>query len=546
MLTVLSETPPPNFFRPPYCGTNGSIIAVEADINYANLPSLAKPTGVTWPASLSTLGVHEKLSRVWVETNTEYTGEYVRASSNQPSYGRDMARRTEAAMLYACLDYSNEQKREVLLGLIQYAIDLYGAIAAPSNAHWTANGGHNMGRKAILLFAGRVLGKQEFIDVVDPNTWLRFQEDETAFYVNSSAVSRTQNNSLGSGAWDPDVRSPSRPLRYNTTMVNMPEWGIRHATVPAQDNGHWAATYRTISYNHLVGHALVMHLLGLVEEWNFPAFFDYIDRYVFVEVTRGALGGATNDIQLRTLAMWNAYRTLPLHSEVWGSVGQIPTVVSSPDVTRTVESGAGTTFSVSAVGIPAPSFQWKKGDIPISGATSAQLTLAAVTGGDAGAYSCDVANTFGVVSTYPTVLTVTGTDPVDTTPPSWLTLPSVSGITETGAELRGMINESGTIYWVLLADGVDAPTSPQVEAGTGGIAAGSAAVTASVLAALPISGGTAGIPRDLFVVAKDVAGNRQATPVKVDITFAAVEEPPPEAGPAIGARRRPGAKLIVQ
>jgi hypothetical protein len=327
-------------------------------------------------------------------------------------------------------------------------------------------------------------------------------------------------------------------------MLGVPEWGINHNTQPSRDNAHWTAIYRTVSFSQIVGHALAAHLTDLVTDWNWAPFFDYMDRYFFVESSHGVFGGS-NGISLQTKAMWDAYRTLPAHSAVWGDSAQIATIRQNGEG-RTVEAGLGTTFSVVAYGIPSPTYQWRKGGANISGATAQGYSIASVASGDAGNYDCIVTNSEGSVATYPATLTVTGTDPVDETPPEYITPPNLSNITETTAELRASINESGTLYWMMVADGAGAPTSAAVKAG-GGIASGSAALVASVLGVLPITGGTASTARDIYVVAEDAALNIQAAPVKLDVTFAdAPPDPDPNPTyPGLGTRPKRGGKRLL-
>lgn len=70
----------------------------------------------------------------------------------------------------------------------------------------------------------------------------------------------------------------------------------------------------------------------------------------------------------------------------------LPPAISDGPLARTAFVGGQTTFSVLATGSPPLSYQWYLGDTPLTGATSASLTLNPVTEGDAGAYKCVVRN----------------------------------------------------------------------------------------------------------------------------------------------------------
>ncbi|HEY9250135.1 MAG TPA: immunoglobulin domain-containing protein [Rariglobus sp.] len=78
----------------------------------------------------------------------------------------------------------------------------------------------------------------------------------------------------------------------------------------------------------------------------------------------------------------------------------------SGPLSQTVLSGGEVTFSVTASGTPAPTFQWKKQGEDIPGATQATLTLTAITLDDAGEYTVVVTNTIGSTESAVATLTV--------------------------------------------------------------------------------------------------------------------------------------------
>jgi len=98
------------------------------------------------------------------------------------------------------------------------------------------------------------------------------------------------------------------------------------------------------------------------------------------------------------------------------TVNAAPTVTSQP-VAQTVAAGAPAVFAVVATAIPAPTYQWKKGSAPISGATAATFTIASAQPADAGTYSVQVTNSIAVVTSTAVALTVQ-TAPAITTQPA--------------------------------------------------------------------------------------------------------------------------------
>lgn len=81
--------------------------------------------------------------------------------------------------------------------------------------------------------------------------------------------------------------------------------------------------------------------------------------------------------------------------------------ISSQPANKTVTAGQTATFSVTATGSPAPTYQWTKNDIAISGATSSSYTTPATALGDNGAiFKVLVKNSAGSVTSTGATLTV--------------------------------------------------------------------------------------------------------------------------------------------
>ncbi|WP_205521234.1 putative Ig domain-containing protein, partial [Psychroflexus aurantiacus] len=113
----------------------------------------------------------------------------------------------------------------------------------------------------------------------------------------------------------------------------------------------------------------------------------------------------------------------------------------------------------------------------------------------------------------------------DITPPVFEnSTPASSSITQSGFTLAVDLDEAGTAYYVVLADGATAPTAAEVKAGTA--SGGATAVTsgnevvssADFSTTVSVTGLTGNTLYDVYVVAEDAAGNLQATPSKIDIT----------------------------
>ncbi|MHA3773686.1 hypothetical protein ACXR0O_19295 [Verrucomicrobiota bacterium sgz303538] len=83
-----------------------------------------------------------------------------------------------------------------------------------------------------------------------------------------------------------------------------------------------------------------------------------------------------------------------------------PEILSTTLVDTSVTSGANLSFSVSASGAGALSYQWWHDSEPITGATAATLTLSDVDSLDTGNYYVVLSNSYGSLSSSPAMLTV--------------------------------------------------------------------------------------------------------------------------------------------
>jgi hypothetical protein len=171
-----------------------------------------------------------------------------------------------------------------MYSLVQIGVDTY--YLAKIGCLWPANGGHAHVRKWAILFAGFMLNDSDMLAVGQEthtmSAW-RFGEDEQTFYVSQTDI--------------------DRGVGYTQDDLGEPEWGIRHYAEPNLDNPAWTANYRqcctAICWSSEVLGALI---LGLKDNWNWPALFDYQDRYNATETTY--LFGSQFSRE-----MWLAYRS---------------------------------------------------------------------------------------------------------------------------------------------------------------------------------------------------------------------------------------------
>ena len=138
------------------------------------------------------------------------------------------------------------------------------------------------------------------------------------------------------------------------------------------------------------------------------------------------------------------------------AIAQGPTITAQP-VGSTLLVGSSVTFSVTATGTPAPSYQWRRNTVAISGATNALLPFAVVSAADAGLYDVVVSNSGGSVTSTPVTLAVGAvlTNPLGTQGTSlWsvsanqyvATRFTVTAATKLAALIGDFSNGSGTLF----------------------------------------------------------------------------------------------------
>lgn len=269
ILTVVASAPAADSFRPPYQGPDKSGTWTESQINYGVLRSLA-------PVSGAPSNPRSPLTLPWVLTNQAPGARTLQATNHSLEYGANRCTVMGDALLQLHLNFSNSQKRNLLVSAIQHGIDVYGALRDsranyPSDWGWFPSGGHNIGQLAPMVLAGVALNNSAILaacDQVALNRRGAFAEIGSTFYVSQSDVNQARDTSDGR------QRSP-----YTSAMIGTPEWGEQHNYNPSRDASQWGAYYRDVNYNALASHHIFLRLLvGGYEAVNYPAFFDYHDR----------------------------------------------------------------------------------------------------------------------------------------------------------------------------------------------------------------------------------------------------------------------------
>ena len=221
--------------------------------------------------------------------------------------------------------------------------------------------------------------------------------------------------------------------------------------------------------------------------------------------TTGVLAPSDNGMQLRVVAT-NAVSSVGSNSvTVSVSDVDVPPSITTQPANLSVTTGNDAAFAIAALGTEALSYQWQYNGVPISGANSSVLRLAAVGVPQAGSYSVLVSNAAGSVTSQAATLSVGSGTPAAAAP-SIVTQP-VSATVNAGNTATLAVGVSGTgpfsYQWLLNGTSVagataafySIPAASASDAGTymvevnnaaGSVTSGSAALTV-IAAAQPVA-----------------------------------------------------------
>ena len=295
VLTVLAAAPAADAFRPAYSGTDKTVLHRESDLDYTKLASLAPAPGAP---NLATIA--GGFQRMWLDHMSGWVSRYLHPIENMPDYGRDFTSLFGTGCLLLQTNYTNAQKRDLLVRMTQIGIDFWANVQG--GGVWEGVGGQGSGRKFPILLAGTMLdyAPMQNIGTTHPSGYFgpghvnnrsQFGEDCQTFYV--------QQTSSGVYNWGYGA--------YTSTSSGLPEWGNNHTTWPTNDNSVWTGDpyRRCCTANAWVGQTLAARIMNLRTAWNHSSYFDYMDRFMQTET----VGQWTRSWDTWQAAMWDQYRS---------------------------------------------------------------------------------------------------------------------------------------------------------------------------------------------------------------------------------------------
>jgi hypothetical protein len=301
ILTCLDKAPPADAFRPAYMGVDKTIYETK-DIQWQKLPALAPvPATPDWDKMANLY------QRPWLDHVGDWTAFFVSPGQNGHTYGGVVSRMNVFASLMLMLDVPREKKEKLMIGFLQYGIDLHGLAA--NGRQWFSDGGIWMGRKWPILFASLMLDKPELrvfppVDASKPVLYGMFKMDPgsegptpTTFFQEDLT---TYYGKGGQALWRVNLHTYARPPYQEKPYA---EWT---ADDKFQNHYYWTPAVWP-------GFALSALYLKQKANWNHDAYFDFVDSFMKPGQTKinsetGKPEIARKGTDTFILQMWDAYR----------------------------------------------------------------------------------------------------------------------------------------------------------------------------------------------------------------------------------------------
>jgi hypothetical protein len=261
VLTCLEKPVPADAFRPSFCDRSQRIYLART-LRRKLLYTLPRPAVA--PANLDDWA--RAFQRPWLDVVRWGFGN---PEQNMVRYGGTLVDNTSTAALLLHLDYPALDKERLLIGYVQYGVDLAGILRDGSTPDiFKGHGGFGAGRKWPLIFTGLMLDDEElrapnarhpqFLFAEDDQTsWARQYGPEVKTWSGHDAVFESHP------AWRPIPNELSHPSQWE----KFGNEGYRRCCT----SKYWVGTVMA---------ARLMRAEGYWTEGSDDAFFAYMDRWM--------------------------------------------------------------------------------------------------------------------------------------------------------------------------------------------------------------------------------------------------------------------------
>lgn len=288
--SFVAAAPPERSFRPGFYGTDRSLAFTEFDIKKDTLKSIAR-TGLTAVPSVSYMSDINRFPALpWFTWGGGWDSTVIMpqvncANKNDENTSQGSSYRFSMAAMWLNLDFTYEQKRTLLLKIIQNGIDLASFFAAGGTMH--GGGSHQTGYKMPLFFAAVLLDNAQMLGYSrDPD--ISVEGARSTWRINASDVGRTADNGysflesevgtywwgmnhIGSPNLDYPPNSPSRYPYYTELAKIFPSLVVARLWGKTSDFG-WGINYHyMLEYIARHGYSIVDVPAGF-----FSSFWDAV------------------------------------------------------------------------------------------------------------------------------------------------------------------------------------------------------------------------------------------------------------------------------
>lgn len=273
VLTVVSEPPPPNSFRPPYVGTEKPFYSADT-LKLSLLPRHDPPTTVI------PLDAYPEIKKLQLDHKIGNLGREIHPQDAfSDSYGAWIGMRNADIALRLMLNDPDKDKLSTLVAYIQYGIDL--AYMIPLGQTWGAGGGHRPGQKLPITFAAVMLGDNKIKKILF--------ENDTIFHEKQVLITSKKTGRVLYGENVTFIDQAKREMDYwknmHTYATTGSTSGNRSISDPYGyiDGGPAPGTYYQVccTAQPWKGSVMAVKLMpALYDVWNDTSIIHYIDRWV--------------------------------------------------------------------------------------------------------------------------------------------------------------------------------------------------------------------------------------------------------------------------
>ena len=269
----VAAAPPDGQFRPGFYGTDRSLSFNESDIQWHRLGNFPRASLTKCPSQAYMEDETRFPALPWHEWGNDWTASKVRperntANTNRENTAQFSAQRFGDAAMWINLDWTQAQKRKIVIRLIQNGIDMCSYHMA--GGQMLASGSHQTGWKFPAFLAAVLLQDPDMLAIVrNPDNFV--EGELTTFRISSSDLSRYYTLNA---------------VDYYFLSEDVGEywWGIQHASLPNKDRPPTIPEpepYQTI-YGLVLPSLLAARMMGAESDWGWGIAFRYMPKHLSI------------------------------------------------------------------------------------------------------------------------------------------------------------------------------------------------------------------------------------------------------------------------